>query len=107
MSNLNNYEQSRQILLSLGLEPTKLFSLINELNKEPDVTKEIIRDYEARFCCNHNIEVDLFDEEFGYITIAYNVFCENEHLAKEVTRLRVSRHEKYSLMELKDVYYVA
>ena len=106
MSNLSSYEESRQILLAMELKPTKLFELINKLNRMPDITKEIIIDYEARFCSNHNIEVDLYDEELGDITIAYDVFCENDKLAKDVTELRVSRHETYSKMELKGLYYV-
>lgn len=106
MSELSKYEESRQLLLTMGIKPTKLFELIKKLNDMPDITKEIIRGYEARFCCNHNIEVDLYDNELGDITIAYDVFCENDKLAKDVTELRVSRHETYSLMKLKGLYYV-
>jgi hypothetical protein len=103
---LTSYETTRQNILLMKITEPKRFELIKKLNTQPDVTKQIIINYEARYCTNHNIEVDLFDEELGDITIAYNVFCENEILAKDVTRLRVSRHESYGLMKVKGVYYV-
>lgn len=106
MSEFSNYETTRQLIISMDILEPKRFELIKKLNKEFDITKQMITDYEARFCTNHNIEVDLYDDELGDITIAYNVFCENETLAKNVTRLRVSRHKTYSLMKLKGVYYV-
>ncbi len=46
------------------------FEFIKKLNTQTDVTKQIIINYEASFCTNHNIEVDLYDEELGDITIA-------------------------------------
>ena len=103
---LTTYETTRQTLLLMKITEPKRFELIKKLNTQPDVTKQIVINYEARFCTNHNIEVDLFDEELGDITIAYNVFCENEILAKDVTRLRVSRHDSYKNMKVKGVYYV-
>jgi uncharacterized beta-barrel protein YwiB (DUF1934 family) len=103
---LTTYETARQNILSMKITQIMKFEFIKKLNTQTDVTKQIIINYEARYCTNHNIEVDLFDEELGDITIAYDVFCENEILAKDVTRLRVSRHESYSKMKVKGVYYV-
>ena len=99
-----DFETSMDIIHSMDISLEKKEVLINKLKSMPDITPEIIRNYEAKKCKPYNIEIDLFDNEFGYIIVAFDVFCESEEIAKGKAELIIKQNKVYKSMEIKGVY---
>ena len=99
-----DFETSMAIIHSMDISLEKKEVLINKLKSMPDITPEIIRDYEAKKCKPYNVEVDLFDNEFGYMTVAIDVFCESEEIANGKAELIIRQNKVYKSMEIKGVY---
>ena len=106
MANLSNYEQTRQIIMTMNINYLKKIQLVKNLNDAPDIPKQEKINYESRFCTSHEIEVDFYDKEMGDITLMYYAYCESETLAKEVTKIKISRDKKYNKMQVKGMYIV-
>lgn len=86
----HNYAESRKIIVGLHIGVFDKISLISKLNKEPDVTRESIKNYESLHCSTHSVTAVIEDKE----SLIFSVICENEELAKAVTYIRLMRKNK-------------